>query len=240
MVTFPEPAWRELLVPVFLERFVLTVLAGVLVTIIVMNPFKLSGAQQVGAAIVVIGLALFVGATVVRVSRVASTPTTGRFRPVLEVLGHTMDERGPTVTIMGYVANPGAPSSLLGFTLDLRLADRTIRGEYIDLVEPRTLPFLRTPAQPDGITLGFESDLARSGRAAIQTGETLTGLGQFRFQGVTESDLYAVGTTFILTVHDVEGKTSMAEKIMNGQPPRLDHRGTHVPPPDVPLIPRGR
>ncbi len=52
--------------PVFLERFILPVLAAALIGIIILNPFKLDVHQQVSLGIAVVALAYFVGHTVYR------------------------------------------------------------------------------------------------------------------------------------------------------------------------------
>ena len=58
--------WHESAVPVFLERFVLTVLAAVVVTIIMLNPFKFDWDQQAALFIAVAAFAYFVATTVHR------------------------------------------------------------------------------------------------------------------------------------------------------------------------------
>jgi hypothetical protein len=50
--------------PVFLERFVLPVLAGSIIAIIVLNPFKLDWQQRLSLAVGVLALAYFVGHTI--------------------------------------------------------------------------------------------------------------------------------------------------------------------------------
>lgn len=49
--------------PIFLERFVLPVLAAVLITVIVLNPFKLDRQQVISLLICVLAAAYFVGHT---------------------------------------------------------------------------------------------------------------------------------------------------------------------------------
>ena len=50
--------WYETSVPVFLERFILPVLAAAIVTVIVLNPLKFDWQQQVSLAIAVSCLGL--------------------------------------------------------------------------------------------------------------------------------------------------------------------------------------
>jgi hypothetical protein len=49
---------------VFLERFVLTVLAASVVTLIVLNPFKFAWPQRASLLVAVVALAYFVGYTI--------------------------------------------------------------------------------------------------------------------------------------------------------------------------------
>lgn len=60
---------ESLIVPVFLERFILTVLAAVSVTVMMVNPFNWDRLQQSGILIALVGLALFIGATAHRMNR---------------------------------------------------------------------------------------------------------------------------------------------------------------------------
>ena len=69
-----ERIWYETSVPVFLERFVLPALVTVLIGVILLNPFKFDWQQQIALAIVVVGLAYFVGHTV-HLRNEASKPT---------------------------------------------------------------------------------------------------------------------------------------------------------------------
>jgi hypothetical protein len=65
--------------PVFLERFVLPVLAAVVITVIVLNPFKFDWQQRVSLLLGVLLLAYFVGHTIHRgrsQSGPANPPTT--------------------------------------------------------------------------------------------------------------------------------------------------------------------
>ena len=50
--------------PVFLERFVLTVLAAIVMGVVVLNPFKLDWHQRISLLVAVVALAYFVGRTV--------------------------------------------------------------------------------------------------------------------------------------------------------------------------------
>ena len=59
-----ERIWYESAVPIFLERFILPVLAAGLIAVIVLNPFKLDGHRRVALLVVVIGLAYFVARTI--------------------------------------------------------------------------------------------------------------------------------------------------------------------------------
>jgi hypothetical protein len=59
-----ERIWYGTSVPVFLERFILPALAAALIGVIVLNPLKLDIQQQISLAVVVVGLAYFVGHTV--------------------------------------------------------------------------------------------------------------------------------------------------------------------------------
>lgn len=59
--------------PIFLERFVLPVLAAGVIAVIVLNPFKFDVHQRVGLLLLVIGLAYFVGRTIQLQNR-AETP----------------------------------------------------------------------------------------------------------------------------------------------------------------------
>jgi hypothetical protein len=59
-------------VPLFLERFVLTVLAAVLIGVILLNPFKLDWRQRVSLAVAVVAFAYFVGHTVHKMNRAPS------------------------------------------------------------------------------------------------------------------------------------------------------------------------
>lgn len=61
--------------PYFLERFVLPVCVVVLVSVIILNPFKLSRKKQVVSALVVIGLALGIGFVLQRSTPPSSPPT---------------------------------------------------------------------------------------------------------------------------------------------------------------------
>jgi hypothetical protein len=56
-------------VPVFLERFVLPLLATTLIGVIVINPLKFDGTQQITLAIAIVALAFFVGHTVHKTNR---------------------------------------------------------------------------------------------------------------------------------------------------------------------------
>jgi hypothetical protein len=56
--------WYESSVPVFLERFVLPVLATALIGVIVLNPFRFDWQQQLSLAIAVVAFAYFVGHSV--------------------------------------------------------------------------------------------------------------------------------------------------------------------------------
>jgi hypothetical protein len=49
--------------PIFLERFVLTVLAGVLITIVLVNPLKMDWQQQLSLGIAIVAFAYFIGRT---------------------------------------------------------------------------------------------------------------------------------------------------------------------------------
>lgn len=49
---------------IFLERFVLPVLAGAVITVIVLNPFKLDRQQRISLLVCVLAAAYFVGYTV--------------------------------------------------------------------------------------------------------------------------------------------------------------------------------
>jgi hypothetical protein len=67
---FPNLQTRlELIVPIFLERFVLTVLATLMVAIMTLNPLHWDLMQQVGAVVVLVGLALFCAGTAHRMNR---------------------------------------------------------------------------------------------------------------------------------------------------------------------------
>src|SRR5712692_5211100 len=61
-----QRTWYETSVPVFLERFLLPVLAAVLIGVILLNPFKFDRQQQGSLAVAVIALAYFVSRTVHR------------------------------------------------------------------------------------------------------------------------------------------------------------------------------
>jgi hypothetical protein len=67
-----ERVWYDTAVPVFLERFVLPLLATTLIGVIVINPLKFDGTQQVTLAIAIVALAFFVGHTVHKTNKQAT------------------------------------------------------------------------------------------------------------------------------------------------------------------------
>ena len=58
-----EEVWNESYVPIFLERFVLPVLAATVIAVIVLNPFKLDWQQRISLLAGVLALAYFAGYT---------------------------------------------------------------------------------------------------------------------------------------------------------------------------------
>lgn len=60
---FIENTWDWSYMPVFLERFVLPILAALIVGVILLNPFKFDRQQQLSLLLAVVGFAYFVGYT---------------------------------------------------------------------------------------------------------------------------------------------------------------------------------
>jgi hypothetical protein len=67
--------WYESYVPVFLEKFVLPVLAASIIAIIVLNPFNLDRQQRISLLIGVLAIAYFVGYSLYKGSAAKTTIT---------------------------------------------------------------------------------------------------------------------------------------------------------------------
>ncbi len=65
-VSLEQQSWIDTIVPIFLERFILAVLAAAVIGIFMVNPLKWDRTQQAGAALALVGVALFVAGTAYR------------------------------------------------------------------------------------------------------------------------------------------------------------------------------
>lgn len=74
--------WHETYVPIFIERFVLPILATAMIAVIILNPLKLDLQQQISLAIAVIAFAYFVAHSVYKknISRETTAPQTASSR----------------------------------------------------------------------------------------------------------------------------------------------------------------
>jgi hypothetical protein len=59
-----ENLWNEFIVPVFIERFLLVVCAAAFYGLVITNTMSFNGLQRIGLGCTLIGVALFLGATV--------------------------------------------------------------------------------------------------------------------------------------------------------------------------------
>jgi hypothetical protein len=88
-------------VSIFVERFVLPVLAAIPIGVIVLNPLKLDLRQRVSLCVVVVSLAYFVGHTLNKPKsesiEVQSKPSTAESHPATGS-ATTMGDKSPAVT----------------------------------------------------------------------------------------------------------------------------------------------
>jgi hypothetical protein len=72
---YVENTWDWSYMPVFLERFVLPILATLVVAVIFLNPLKFDRQQQLSLLLAVVGIAYFVGHTLHKNKALAPAPT---------------------------------------------------------------------------------------------------------------------------------------------------------------------
>jgi hypothetical protein len=112
--------WYETSVPVFLEKFVLPLLAAAFIGVILLNPFKLDWQQQLSLAIAVVALAYFFAHSVHKTNRIqlpapvgqpqANTPTEPPSCPP-----GTASSTGPATAVgSGNIANSGNCNTING------------------------------------------------------------------------------------------------------------------------------
>jgi hypothetical protein len=209
-------------VPIFLERFVLPVLAAVVVGIVVLNPFNLDWPQRASLLGAVICLAYFVGHTVHRTSRPPSTPVTSLnaaasvFTPNISL--HSEGQNSPNI-----VAGPHS-------TVNVQTG-KPQRG----LTNTQLVQFAQTiSARPRRIGVGFigSDDEARTfaGQLVTVFSSAKTGwavVSQFEVQGVarptygisvTDSNADHVMAPFVVDALRAVGVEAEVEQ--GGAPPK--------------------
>jgi hypothetical protein len=108
-----ENLWNEYIVPVFIERFLLVVCAATFYGLVITNAMNFSNLQRIGMGCTLVGVALFLGATVHKQTHppvsVPPAPaptsvnsTTGPQSPI-------MPNNGGSVTINGGAAPTQSP-----------------------------------------------------------------------------------------------------------------------------------
>lgn len=96
--------------PIFVERFVLTVLAALVVTVMTVNPLRWELIQQVGAIIVLVGLAVFCAGSVHRMNP-ASPPPAADSRGRSSGPASSTGDRSPANTGDGNTFNYDTPAA---------------------------------------------------------------------------------------------------------------------------------
>ncbi|MFH1185446.1 MAG: hypothetical protein V1755_10475 [Chloroflexota bacterium] len=145
--------WAGSIVPIFLERFILAVLATVAVGVFMVNPLQWDRTQQVGAVIVIIGVALFVAGTVYRMNK-SARPGSTKAEP-------TTDEVKTGIRTPAAVSQPVEPVETPPLKAKISPPEAAPAGQGRKTNQLKHAPIIQqhseAPNSPNVVTLGPNS-----------------------------------------------------------------------------------
>lgn len=219
MLAFAHKIWHKTAVPIWVERFMLTVLAGAFLGIVLWNTMKLDTSERVCLGIIMVGLSYLVAHEIHKQKSVTSDEIIGKIEWV--ATGGYSDTPESVqkflVNAACTIENPHGPStSLTDWKITIELPDGRISEGSPPIVDRDTITVPLRGYNKKDITVRSADYLPDKTIRAIATGDSVSGWFWGVFGDVNKAEVQNSSAVLVVSFRDiVSGKQHFIRRPFN-------------------------